>query len=221
LLRQANWERWVSDVTDSRGNGGRNGDEPARSPIKERILTVAAELFARNGYDATGVAELGQAVGLGRGALYHHIESKEALLYEISTRHVVELLQYAEQLLTLELPAELRLRRLSRQLMRTIADNLPELTVFFHDFRSLAPERADNIAALRGRFDDAVAELLRQGVEEGAFRPMHPVATKGILGMHNYAYLWLSPGGELEPEEIADVFCDLLLHGIVPPMLRR
>ena len=35
-------------------------------------------LFAKKGYNGVGVAEIGAASGFGRGALYHHIESKEA-----------------------------------------------------------------------------------------------------------------------------------------------
>lgn len=41
---------------------------------RERV--VAADLFARHGYH--GIAELAKAVGLGRGPLYHYIESKDA-----------------------------------------------------------------------------------------------------------------------------------------------
>lgn len=191
------------------------------TPTKERILRTAAELFARKGYDATGVAEIGDAVGLGRGALYHHIESKEALLYEISVVHVRYLVGFAEDLLDLDLPPDFKVRRLSRELMRTIARNLPELTVFFHDFRALSNERAATLKELRKRFEDAWTSLLQAGVKAGIFRELPPVAVKGILGMHNYSYLWLLPHGELEPEEIADVFCDILLHGLMLPSRRR
>ena len=51
----------------------------AKKDQKERIRSKAAHLFARNGYHGTGVQEISEAVGLGRGALYHHIGSKEAL----------------------------------------------------------------------------------------------------------------------------------------------
>jgi AcrR family transcriptional regulator len=181
---------------------------------KARIVRTAAELFARRGYDATGVAEIGEAVGLGRGALYHHIESKEALLYEICVLHVRDLVGFAENLLDLDLPADMKVRRLSRQLMRVISHNLEELTVFFHDFRALSAERAESIANLRQRFEEAWLAILREGAERGVFRPVNPILVKGILGMHNYSYLWLTPNGALEPEEIADVFCDTLLRGI-------
>jgi AcrR family transcriptional regulator len=43
------------------------------------LISVATELFAANGYEATAIPAVLQAAGVSRGALYHHFESKEAL----------------------------------------------------------------------------------------------------------------------------------------------
>jgi AcrR family transcriptional regulator len=49
---------------------------------KERLVTEAMRLFGEQGYAPTTVAQIESAAGLapGSGALYHHFESKEALL---------------------------------------------------------------------------------------------------------------------------------------------
>lgn len=182
---------------------------------KERILRVAAELFARNGYHATGMSQLGAAVGLGRGALYHHIGSKEDLLFEISSRHVGEMVAFGEALLKEPISADEKFWRLSRRLMRTIADNLPELTVFFREVRSLTGERHEKLLALRDRFESIWVEVVSEGADQGTFARGDPLMVKGILGLHNYSYLWLDPQGKLTPEEIADLFCDLTLYGLL------
>ena len=70
-----------------------------RPDQKAFILDEAAKLFAAKGYHATGIADISEAVGLGRGALYHHIRSKEQLLFEISTLHVDELIAASEKLI--------------------------------------------------------------------------------------------------------------------------
>jgi AcrR family transcriptional regulator len=59
-----------------------------RGERKAEVRRIAAELFARQGYHATTVAEIGAAAGLGKGALYHHIGSKQQLLFAISSEHV-------------------------------------------------------------------------------------------------------------------------------------
>jgi len=179
-----------------------------------QIRRAAARLFARRGYHATGVAELGNEVGLGRGALYHHIKSKEALLFEVSSAYVIPVVEFAEELLEEDLPADQKLRRLSYKLMEAISNNLNEGTVFLAEHRFLTGHYHDKIVAIRDRFELVCLRILEQGAEEGIFRPVDPIAVKGILGMYNHSYLWLRPRGEKSPSEIADIFYDIIVAGI-------
>jgi AcrR family transcriptional regulator len=182
---------------------------------KERIRREAAQLFARNGYQGTGVRALSEAVGLGRGALYHHIGSKEALFEEISTRPVQEMIEIAAAIVARPVSAEERIRLLCRAQMRTLADHQAEWTLFQRDAMMMIRGGVrERIFATRARFEAIWRQVLEEGVEKGEFRALDPVALKGILGMHNYAYLWLDAQGRLAPEEIGDIFCDLMLDGI-------
>lgn len=47
---------------------------------RERIIEVAADLFLKNGYGATGIAEILNAAGILRGSLYYYFPTKEDLL---------------------------------------------------------------------------------------------------------------------------------------------
>jgi AcrR family transcriptional regulator len=199
---------------------GPAGDAPRPSQQRERIRKIAAELFARRGYHATGVAELGDAVSLGRGGLYHHIGSKEKLLEEISVRHVVQMVRVGEEVLHSDAPPQEKLRTLSRRLMHTIADNLPEVTVFFRDGNALTGEAREHVIGLRARFEEIWLEVFQDGIDRGVFRPMDPLAVKALLGMHNYSYVWLDPNGRLGPEQVADLFCELLLGGLLTDSAR-
>jgi AcrR family transcriptional regulator len=51
-------------------------------PTRERIVEEAMRLFSQHGYAATSIAKIEAAAGLtpGAGGLYHHFESKEAVL---------------------------------------------------------------------------------------------------------------------------------------------
>ena len=46
---------------------------------KERILTTALQLFARDGYEAVSVSDIAQALGMTKGALYKHYKNKRDL----------------------------------------------------------------------------------------------------------------------------------------------
>jgi len=190
---------------------------PAKGGQKERIRREAARLFARNGYSATGIQELSDAVGLGRGALYHHIGSKERLLFEIITLHVVEVLEQAQAVRDQPVPAEAKVRCLSRLMMGTIASHLPEWTVFFRDLEALSGALRREALGVRAAFEDVWVEVIDQGVGGGEFRRLDPVVVKGILGMHNYSHVWIRGRGRLTPDEIADAFSDVVLDGIRRP----
>ena len=51
----------------------------------ERIVTVAAQLFAERGYHAVGIDEIGEAVGITGPAVYRHFDSKEAILDAVAS----------------------------------------------------------------------------------------------------------------------------------------
>jgi AcrR family transcriptional regulator len=183
---------------------------------KERIRRAAARLWAQQGYHATGMRELSEAVGLGRAALYHHIGSKEDLLFEISTLYVKQLVAQAEPLLARgDTAASAKLRMMSRVLMRNIADNLPEWTVFFHEANTLTGAYRDSMLAYRVRYEGLWNALVEEGVRSGEFRRTNIVVVKGLLGMHNYSYLWLRTGDRLTAEDIADEFTSVILRGLL------
>src|SRR6476619_5042337 len=50
---------------------------------RARMCRTAAQLFRDRGYDATSVTDVARALGMTKAGLYHHFESKEALLFEI------------------------------------------------------------------------------------------------------------------------------------------
>jgi AcrR family transcriptional regulator len=181
---------------------------------REQVVAVAAELFARRGYHGTDLAELAKAVGLGRGALYHYIESKEALLYAISRTQVERMNVHAEATLRAGHPPEELLREMARGLLCNIADHRAEWAVLFRDHSALTGERRDHVIAARQRYEGHWRQALDRGVEAGVLRPTPALLVQGILGMLSYTHLWLEPDGALTPEELADSYLDALLRGI-------
>ncbi len=63
-----------------------------------RILDVAGDLFVRYGYDKTTVDDIAHQVGVSKGTIYQHFESKDELLENLIIR---ELQIYAEKWLEL------------------------------------------------------------------------------------------------------------------------
>jgi AcrR family transcriptional regulator len=55
---------------------------------RERLLSVALELFLEAGYDGVSMQQIADAVGMTKGAPYHHFSSKEDLFGQALARHI-------------------------------------------------------------------------------------------------------------------------------------
>ena len=54
--------------------------------MKEKILNKSLELFANKGFEAVSVSMISEGLGISKGALYKHYESKRAIFYAIIKR---------------------------------------------------------------------------------------------------------------------------------------
>lgn len=55
-----------------------------RSDTRERIRTVAMELFSERGYDKTSLREIAERLGVTKAALYYHFRTKEDIVASLS-----------------------------------------------------------------------------------------------------------------------------------------
>ena len=194
-------------------------DDSQRSPKWEArrqvIVDTSASVFARRGYHATGINELCDANELGKGALYHYIGSKEELLAAIHDRVMDEVLAGAERVREAGGSPPAQLEMLGEELLDVIHRYPDHVWVFLHEFPALTGERAAKFRARRREYERCVEEVLRAGVDSGDFRDIEPWLTaRAWLGMHNYTYLWLKPGGRLSARDVAKPFADIFLRGI-------
>jgi TetR/AcrR family transcriptional regulator, cholesterol catabolism regulator len=181
---------------------------------KERILAAGTELFIRNGYHGTGVQELSDAVGMGRGALYYHIGNKEQLLFEISMLLLEQATDAAAPAATSTESPDVKLGELARALLVHQSTYGEAWTVVLSEARFLSDEHRLEIITARDSYEAIWMQVLKDGAAAGLWREVDGVDIRGILGMLNWSNRWMQPGGALTPEEIADRYVDLIVHGI-------
>ena len=183
---------------------------------RNEIVDTAARMFAQQGYDRTGLTELCEAVGLGRGALYYYIESKENVVSLIHERVIDEVLACGRRIIaTNESPVE-QIRALGRDLIRIVTQNPDHVWVTLHEFRALTGTRAKAFRNRRRDFEDLVADILQRGVDDGVFAIDHVRLTAlGWLGLHNYVYIWYRSAGHYTPDQVSEAFSSMVLDGIL------
>jgi AcrR family transcriptional regulator len=193
--------------------------QPRRSPKGEArrqvIIDTSARVFARRGYHATGIIELCSANGLGKGALYHYIGSKEELLAAIHDRVMDEVMLGADRVAQAGGSPPAQLAMLGDELLDVIHRYPDHVWVFLHEFPALTGERAEQFRLRRQEYERRVEAVLRAGNDSGEFRDVDPWLTaRAWLGMHNYTYLWLKAGGRLSARDVAKPFADIFIRGI-------
>ena len=193
--------------------------EPRRSAKwnarHDAIVDTSARVFARGGYHATGIAELCTVNGLGKGAFYHYIASKEELLAAIHDRVMDEVMIGADRVVQADGSPSAKLAMLGDELLDVIHRYPDHVWVFLHEFPALTAERADQFRGRRREYERRVEAILQAGIDSGEFREIDPRLTAfAWLGMHNYTYLWLKAGGRVSARNVAKPFADIFLRGI-------
>jgi len=183
------------------------------SARREELNRIAARLFAERGYQGTSLADLADALGVQKPSLYHHIASKEDLLWEVA-RDGAAAFHAALDGVPVELPATERIRLALRAHLGVVAEQLDIATVFVREWRFLAGERREAFLAERRRYEERVRDLFREGVEGSELRTDLDVATAALLFLSaaNWAYTWLRPGGDTGA--LSDRLYAVLLDGM-------
>ena len=205
----ASWR--MARVDASSGSAG-----PSKREVRRQsIIDTSASVFARSGYHATGINELCTANDLGKGALYHYIGSKEALLVAIHDRVMDEVMLGAERVADAAGTPSQQLAMLGDELLDVIHRYPDHVWVFLHEFPALTGERAERFQGRRREYERQVEAIFQAGVDSGEFRPLDTRLTAlAWLGMHNYTYLWLKAGGPLSARDVAKPFAEIFISGI-------
>ncbi|SEG93707.1 DNA-binding transcriptional regulator, AcrR family [Thermomonospora echinospora] len=182
---------------------------------RARLLEVAAELFATQGYAETTMRDIADKSGILAGSIYHHFSSKEAMLDEILRDFLTRLY---EQFSAIEQegdnPRE-ALSKLVRVSFSWIHDSPHAVAVYQNETDNLVRQEAFSyVADYSLKIEEVWLRVLTRGQTSGVFRPDLDVKVSYLFVRDAIwsAVRWYRPGGQLKPETVAGQFL-ALLHG--------
>ncbi len=143
---------------------------------QERILLAAQKLFARSGYEASGVAEICAAAGVSKGAFYHHFPSKHAVFMRLLEDWLAELDTEIQRIygLASNVPQGLvELGGITSQVFKAADQRLPMFLEFWAQ-ASRNPEIWQVTIAPYRRYLELFAGIVRAGISEGSLRQVEP-----------------------------------------------
>lgn len=184
---------------------------------QEAVLRHAIDMFNKQGYDGTSIADLASSLGLTKSAIYHHVPSKESLLSAALDEALDGLTRAVDT--AADAPSDssayTRLRTVVQESVSILVEHLPAVTLLLR----VRGNSDIEIDALRRRraIDERLTVLVQAAVDEGALRSDIPpdLISRLMFGMINSLIEWYRPGGEFDTSALAHAITTLAFDGLV------
>ena len=186
---------------------------------REDVVRAAGRLFARQGYHATSMRDLGRELGLLGSSLYAHVGGKQELLVEVVERGARLFEEAADQALTAGIDSRQRLRALMAGHLRVMLENRDVVRTFLNEASALDQAQRTTVLTLRDHYEARFREVLSSGVVDGSFRSdLDPKVTAiFILSLLNAVDLWYHETGSLSLPGLVDSIGRFVEEGIGRP----
>src|SRR6266699_997614 len=184
---------------------------------RNRVFEVAAEVFHRKGYDNTSMSDVAAAAGLTKARLYHHITSKESLLYtvldyglDLTQAYVLEPLEHISD------PLERLKTMIDLHLRLVLQERNLEVTGLLHECKTLSPSDRAKINRRKKQYVHIATGVIAEVTKKYNVKDVNPkLAAYALLGMLNWTYQWYRTSGSNTREEIVETFQQIFLQGIL------
>lgn len=194
--------------------------DPAKSARRNELLGLAANLFAERGLRATTVRDIADAAGILSGSLYHHFDSKEAMVDEILRGFLDDLFGRYREIVASGLPARDTLEALVITSYESFDRFHAAVAIYQAEAKRLSDTpRFGYIAEYNKEFRELWHQVLATGVADGTFRPELDIelAYRFLRDTVWVSVRWYAPGGRITVDSLAKQYLSIVLDGLTNP----
>jgi len=182
------------------------------------ICRTAARVFYEKGYDGASMQDIAEAVHLTKAGLYHHVGSKDRLLFEIMN-YGMDILDESvlEKVKSIEDPKEKLRQTIIGHIDLVVRARDMEITVILHENRSLEGALRKKINARKKAYIHYLEDLIVQVQDQSGHRRLisPELAAFNLLGIINWLYQWYHPEGHISQEELTRACVDFFFRGLL------
>ncbi|PRW62322.1 TetR family transcriptional regulator [Actinopolyspora mortivallis] len=194
-------------------------EEPrSGSGRRAQLLSIAARLFAEQGFTATTVREIAEQAGILSGSLYHHFASKEEMVDEILRSYLGAQLAAFRRVTEEGGDPRQELTGLIRVSFAALPRHRRAMAILHHEGDYLAGFATFEYLGRADReFERIWVRVLRDGQRRGVFRPeLNPgLAHRLIRDSVSSAVRWYNPTGRTSARAIAEHYTRIFCDGVV------
>jgi AcrR family transcriptional regulator len=206
-----------SGTTTTPAKRQRTTSSGSASERRDHLVKLAAELFARKGFQATTVREIADEAGILSGSLYHHFDSKETIVDEVLSTFLDDLIARYRAALESGSDARTVLSEMVRIGFGTLEPHRAAITVMQNDWNYLRQfERFNYLVKAEDEVEQIWVSQIKAGQAAGLFRSdVDPKLTYRMIRDTIWvAVRWFRPGGRLNTTALAEHYITVLFDGL-------
>jgi AcrR family transcriptional regulator len=148
------------------------------------IVDQALLLMEEKGFAAVSVQHLADALEFSKANFYHHVESKEKLLYEIFVEVLQSSVERIESIVDSAEPFPDKLRALIDFYVSLMTERRAVMLVWFKERAHLQGKHDEEVGKLERQLGVVLRRLYAGGIAKGSFKPMDPeLLRQAVFGM--------------------------------------
>ena len=187
--------------------------EEEQNRRRHEIFGASVKLFLKNGFPETSMREVAQEAGIGKSTLYDYFPTKEEILIWGIEDLFVDLTAAAREIAALPLPAIDRLRKIMQSHVAALEASKEFYLRLSFEVQRLSLKAQRRIQVRRHEYQDLLAQLVREGIQEGSFRQVDPLSVARMLIVAVTPTIFTSrPSGT--PQQMLDETLGVVLKGI-------
>ncbi|CCU80177.1 Transcriptional regulator, TetR family [Halanaerobium saccharolyticum subsp. saccharolyticum DSM 6643] len=148
---------------------------------RNKILESAVELFSKSNYHAVSMTEIANGADISKGTLYWYFDSKEELFREIAVNGMDYFYNQFKRIAQTDKNSEEKINNLIQFVLNTLVKHLNMLDVFRNNVELISNDFKNNIEAKHQKNIDIVAEIIKQGIDEGLIKDEKPCDISTML----------------------------------------
>lgn len=196
-----------------------SGENNARkgSLTRRDVLKAATRLIRQQGYHGTSVNDIAVALSITKSSLYHHIKSKQDMLFQILDEAITSVSKGLVEISSADLPPTQKISLAMSNHILNLVEHRESVSVLLQERNSLESPYLEVYLPKRKSYELLFRRVIQDGIASGEFRSVDPkTTTLAILGLCNWLVQWYDPEGELSPQTITDSYIDLVMRMLRP-----
>ena len=180
---------------------------------RHEIFAATVGLFLEKGFRETSMREIAEAAEMGKSSLYDYFKTKDEILLWAIEDEILDLTAAVQKIVAQPIPAIERLQQVMHRHLEYLLSSKEFYLKLSFEVQRLAMESQQRIQVKRHAYQDLIRQLIDEGIQEGAFRPIDSLlATRLLITALTPTVFTSRPTGT--PQEMLYTAFDIIMKGI-------